>query len=164
MTTPIGFEAHDHRRCIQQGLRAAEAHAAREGLRFTDTRRRVLEILLQEHRAIGAYDILALLGKEGRAAQPPVAYRALEFLVRNGFAHKIERLNAWVACAHPHEDHTPAFLICRGCDTVAEAEVAGPKDGLEAAAQDAGFHIERAVVEAVGLCPACGEDGTEGSA
>ena len=45
----------------------------------------------------------------------------LDFLVAHGFAHKIERLNAFVACLHPDDGHRPAFLICRGCRTVVEA-------------------------------------------
>ena len=104
---------------------------------------------------MGAYDILEVLNADGLGSQPPVAYRALEFLVANGFAHKIERLNAFVACGHPDGDCAPAFLICRSCEKVAEAQ-ASPADGaLGASAAAAGFVIERAVVEAVGLCPVC---------
>ncbi len=150
-----GFTSHDHHACIQQGVAAAEARCAHEGLQFTPVRRRVLEILLERHRALGAYDILDVLRQEGKGSQPPVAYRALDFLVKNGFAHKIERLNAFVACAHPGESHAPAFLICRKCDKVAEAE-ADPASGmLGHSAARIGFRIERAVVEAEGLCPAC---------
>lgn len=151
----IGFETHDHRRCIQSALATAEEMCARERVQFTETRRRVLEILLHEHRALGAYDVLERLGREGRPSQPPVAYRALDFLVHHGFAHKIERLSAFVACAHPHETHSPAFLICEGCETVAEAELDGVQAGLEKAAGDVGFAIRRSVVEAMGLCASC---------
>jgi hypothetical protein len=58
-----------------------------------------------EHRALGAYAVLDQLREAGFGSQPPVAYRALDFLVAHGFAHKIERLNAFVACAHPGESH-----------------------------------------------------------
>lgn len=151
----IGFEHHDHHACIATSVAEAERKCQTEGLRLTDVRRRVLEILLERHKAIGAYDILEVLNSEGLGSQPPVAYRALEFLVVNGFAHKIERLNAFVACGHPSGDCAPAFLICRGCEKVAEAQ-AIPSDGaLGASASAAGFLIERAVVEAVGLCPDC---------
>ena len=118
----IGFEPHDHSHCIQDGIAAVDAHCRAKGLQFTPVRRRVLEILLQEHRALGAYEILDRLRTEGLGSQPPVAYRALDFLVKNGFAHKIERLNAFIACTHPGEHHAPFFLICRSCDAVAEAQ------------------------------------------
>ncbi len=150
-----GFHSHDHAACIEQGVASVADFCAREGLQFTPVRRRVLEILLAEHRALGAYDILDILRKEGMGSQPPVAYRALDFLVKNGFAHKIERLNAFIACAHPGENHSPAFLICRKCDTVAEAEADPATNMLGRSAEKLGFHIERAVVEAEGLCPNC---------
>ena len=134
-----------------------EAHCAKEGLQLTPVRRRVLEILLHEHRALGAYDILDKLRSEGLGSQPPVAYRALDFLVTHGFAHKIERLNAFVACAHPGEVHDPAFLICRKCDGVAEAQTKSARGQLGSSAEIAGFQIERAVLEAVGVCPNCAE-------
>lgn len=151
----IGFRKHDHGACIADSVASVEAHCRAAGLQFTPVRRRVLEILLEEHHALGAYDILDRLRAEGFGSQPPVAYRALDFLVSNGFAHKIERLNAFVACAHPTEAHAPAFLICRECAAVAEGEAAPGRGTLGRLADDAGFEIERTVVEAEGLCPNC---------
>ena len=154
----IGFSTHDHTGCIEGTLTQVERHCQAAGLQFTPVRRRVLEILLHEHRAIGAYDILDTLRAEGLGSQPPVAYRALDFLVSHGFAHKIERLNAFIACAHPGEDHDPAFLICRKCDSVAEAQTHSDQGQLGTSAKSAGFHIERAVIEAEGICPNCAQD------
>jgi Fur family zinc uptake transcriptional regulator len=161
---PVAFGTHDHGRCVETALAAAEAHCAAGGLRFTPVRRAALEILLGEHRAMGAYELLARLHDAGFGSQPPVAYRALDFLVANGFAHKIERLNAFVACAHPGASHSPAFLICRACDAVAEAQAAPARGSLGEAAKATGFRIERTVVEALGVCPACAGDaaGTAG--
>jgi Fur family transcriptional regulator, zinc uptake regulator len=153
--TATGFETHDHSACISTALAAAETCCAEHRLQFTKVRRRVLEILLHEHRALGAYDILAVLAGEGLGAQPPVAYRALEFLVSNGFAHKIEKLNAYIACSLPGQDHSPVFMICRSCQTVVEAQTVLPAGQLAQVARDAGFDIERAVIEAEGTCPAC---------
>ncbi len=154
---PIGFSRHDHANCVAAGIAAAETRCTEEGLRFTPVRRKVLEILLQEHRALGAYIILDRLRDEGFGSQPPVAYRALDFLVAHGLAHKIERLNAFIACAHPGKSHAPAFMICRMCESVAEAESAPARGALGAAARATGFQIERTMVEAEGLCPACAE-------
>ncbi len=124
---------------------------------MTPVRRKVLELLLEEHRALGAYAILDMLSEAGFGSQPPVAYRALDFLAEHGFVHKIERLNAFVACAHPGEAHSHAFMICRVCDAVAEAQSAPTKGALGTAARATGFQIERTVVEAEGVCPACAE-------
>lgn len=152
---PLGFMHHDHTACVSETLGAAETRCAAEGLRFTPVRRKVLEILLQEHRALGAYSILDRLREGGFGSQPPVAYRALDFLVANGLAHKIERLNAFIACAHPSHSHTPAFMICRLCDAVAETQLSPARSALSDAARATGFRIERTVVEAEGVCPAC---------
>jgi Fur family zinc uptake transcriptional regulator len=153
----IGFARHDHKSCVHTALSAVEAHCAAHKLQFTPVRRRVLEILLSEHRAMGAYDILDVLRTEGMGSQPPVAYRALDFLTTHRFVHKVERLNAFIACTHPGETHTPAFLICRNCDAVAEAQAEPTRGILGEAADAAGFAIEQAVIEAVGLCPNCHE-------
>ncbi|MDF3413392.1 transcriptional repressor [Sulfitobacter sp. M57] len=154
----IGFAPHDHGNCVADTLRKAEQHCADNGLRLTPVRRRSLEILLADHRALGAYDLLAVLATEGLGAQPPVAYRALDFLVKAGFAHKIEALNAYIACAHLGECQMPAFLICRACNSVAETDTTLGRGRLNDAASDAGFRIERTVVEAEGLCPSCQKD------
>lgn len=152
---PLGFATHDHAQCMRTLLERADAHCKDKGLRLTPVRRRALEILAQQHRALGAYDLLAVLAKEGLGHQPPVAYRALDFLVKAGFAHKIEALNAYVACTHIGGEHAPAFLICRACSSVAETSTAPNQGRLGAAAEAAGFAIERTVVEAQGLCPDC---------
>ncbi|MFP7672128.1 transcriptional repressor [Marivita sp. S0852] len=149
----FGFSDHDHSSCIVQTVQEVEARCAAERLQLTPVRRRVLEILLQKHQALGAYDILDVLRQEGLGSQPPVAYRALDFLVTHGFAHKIEKLNAFVACTHPGEDHAPAFLICRDCHAVAEAH--GARVVLGKNVQTSGFAVETMVIECEGLCPNC---------
>lgn len=154
----LGFDPHDHGACKATAVAKAQAHCEANGLQFTPVRKRVLELLLNEHRALGAYEILELLRADGFAAQPPVAYRALDFLVKHGFAHKIEKLSAFVACAVPGDTHTPAFLICTSCDTVAEACSPAASGVLQSSAKDAGFKIEKAVMEAEGLCPNCQDE------
>lgn len=151
------FQHHDHSHCAGDSLARAEALMAERGARLTPVRKRVLEILLEAHKALGAYDVLQRLAAEGYGNQPPVAYRALDFLVEQGLAHRIQRLNAFTACMHAGEAHAPAFLICDRCATVAEAPVAPVRAALETTAADLGFAIERVSIEATGLCPACRE-------
>ena len=151
----VGFEKHDHTVCVDGMIAAAEAYCAENKLQFTSTRREVLELLLEAHKALGAYNILERLTQEGQRVQPPVAYRALDFLVKHGFAHKIEHLNAYIACAHPQESHVPAFMICRICNSVAETYSKSANGMLGQAAKESGFQIERTVVEAEGVCPRC---------
>jgi len=151
----LGFVHHDHSECVGDALAVAEERCKTEGLRFTPVRRKVLEILLEQHRALGAYAILDRLRKDGFGSAPPIAYRALDFLQEYRLVHKIERLNAFIACVHPNESHAPAFMICRLCDAVAETHSATAQDTLSDAASATGFRIERTVIEAEGICPAC---------
>ncbi|MTD99740.1 transcriptional repressor [Paracoccus sp. YIM 132242] len=135
----------------------AAGRLAEQGGRMTPVRRRTLEILLESHRAMGAYEVLDRLAAEGFGHQPPVAYRALEFLVDHGLAHRLQRLNAFAACLHPGHDHAPAFLICRTCGTLAELPAAPVRSALADLAAETGFAVERVTIEALGLCPACAE-------
>lgn len=154
---PSPFAAHDHGHCRAGLLAKAEALAAAQGARVTPVRRRTLEILAESHQALGAYDVLERLAAEGFGHQPPVAYRALEFWEGLGLAHKIRRLNAFIACAHPGPAHAPAFLICERCQAVAEAPAGPILAALKKAAAPLGFVIAHSHLEATGLCPACRE-------
>ena len=140
---------------MENSIQEAEHYCQENGLNFTPVRRKVLEILLQKNTAIGAYEILDLLREAGFKNQPPVAYRALEFLVQNGFAHKIEQLNSFIGCTHPGKDHSPAFMICRNCDSVSEEEALTRNFSVSQIASKAGFTVEKAVIEARGLCHSC---------
>lgn len=151
----VGFAQHDHKRCVQRALKEADSYCEENQLRFTSVRRRTLGILLESHVAMGAYDVLERLKAEGLGSKPPIAYRALSFLLDNGFIHRIERLNAFVACAHPGANHLPAFLICTDCGNVAEAAVSPSTDALSRTAKQNGFQIEHTTVEAEGQCPGC---------
>ena len=153
------FHDHDHASCAAVVLRRAEEQTRAVGVRLTPVRRRALEILLESHRAMGAYEVLERLAADGYGKQPPVAYRALDFLVEQGFAHRVQRLNAYAACLSPERNHMPVFLICRGCDQVAEADAPALRGALRDLAAQAEFATERATVELLGLCARCREEG-----
>ena len=142
---------------MENSIQEAEQYCQENGLNFTPVRRKVLEILLQKNTAIGAYEILDLLREAGFKNQPPVAYRALDFLVQNGFAHKIEQLNSFIGCTHPGKDHSPAFMICRKCDSVSEEEALTRDFSVSQIGSKAVFTVEKAVIEAKGLCHSCAE-------
>ncbi|WP_133486163.1 Fur family transcriptional regulator [Aliiroseovarius marinus] len=149
------FHSHDHTSCASEALTRAEDICREAGARLTPVRRRTLEILLEEHRAMGAYDVLERLAEDGFGSQPPVAYRALEFLVDQGLAHRIRRLNAFAACTTFECDHAPAFFICKACKAVAEIPATSLRTMINEAGAKMGFAVERANVEALGLCPSC---------
>tara|TARA_B110000014_G_C20093120_1_gene572561 strand:- start:1083 stop:1592 length:510 start_codon:yes stop_codon:yes gene_type:complete len=151
------FRVHDHEECSRSLMDAAHAICAERGLRLTPVREKVLELLLKSHAPLGAYVILSELAVAGFRAQPPVAYRALEFLVENGFAHRIEKINAFVACNQPGEGHAPVFMICNDCGQVAETSEKIGSGSLDLTARAIGFDIQHTVVEAQGRCAGCRE-------
>ena len=87
---------------------------------------------------------------------PPIVYRALDFLLGEGLVHRIESRNAFISCIHPGHRCGAQFLICRGCDRVAEIE-ADDRD-LLAEADSLGFAVDHSVVEITGICAECQKD------
>jgi len=151
------FRAHDHGECSRSLMGAAQTLCAERGLRLTPVRQKVLELLLKSHAPLGAYAILSELADSGFSAQPPVAYRALDFLVENGLAHRLEKINAFVACNRPGEGHAPVFMICSDCGQVAETSEERRRSPLDRTARAIGFDIQHMVVEAQGVCAGCRE-------
>lgn len=141
---------------LRSALGRAEARCADRQERLTAPRRRVLELLLAADGPVKAYDLIAVYGTDGEPAKPPTVYRALEFLERLGFAHRIESLNAYVPCRMADDGHEAAFLICECCGAAQEFE---PDFAPQiAAARASGYSVRSVTLEARGLCPACQRD------
>ena len=141
-------------RALKAELKAAEARCVDAEQKLTAPRRRVLELLLEAGQPVKAYDLIAGFGEDGAPAKPPTVYRALDFLERQGFAHRIESLNAYVACKQGPEAHAAAFLICDCCGETREVEPVGAEQLIELAGR-AGYSVSVVTVEAHGRCAAC---------
>ena len=147
---------HDHSQCVSEALSAAEQLCAQAGVRFTVLRKRVLELVWQSHKPLGAYDILETLAREDdRRAAPPTVYRALDFLLEQGLVHRIASLNAFIGCASPEHRHEGQFLICRACRIAIELDQPAIRDAIAASANGVGFAVEGETVEITGLCAQC---------
>ena len=151
----LGFNKHDHGRCVSNGIDMLVQQCKNKNLRLTPLRQRVLEILLSEHRAMGAYEILVHLQQDGMGLQPPIAYRTLHFLNSLGLIHRIESLNAYIACSASHGTGPSAFLICRECKQVAELPIENNAKAVVDAASNSGFKVDNISVEIEGLCQNC---------
>jgi Fur family zinc uptake transcriptional regulator len=154
---------HDHERCTADALAHAEALCAERSQRLTPIRRQVLEVLLESHKPLGAYEIMeraaergGRLAPSGGRPAPITIYRALDFLRDNGLVHRIESRNAFVACVNNHATgELVVFLICEHCGAVGEAASAAVTDQLKAAARAAGFTPKAPVIEIGGVCAHC---------
>jgi Fur family zinc uptake transcriptional regulator len=147
--------SHDHAACKADTLATAEALALDRGEKLTKLRRRVLEIVLESHRPMGAYDVLGALAQDGTKPAPPTVYRALDFLRAQGFVHRIDSRNAFAACFAPDKPHRSHFLLCRACGQAAEIDDPALDAALADASDRAGFTTEGETVEITGLCADC---------
>ena len=146
----------------QAFVHAVEDACRERGLRLTPIRARVLGLIAEAGRPLKAYDLLdriahdRTIGEGVGAAAPPTVYRALDFLLANGFIHKLESVNAFVACHHPSTvAHSVPFLICDRCHSAVELEDAEVVAGLEARARALGFVPQAQTLEVHGLCARC---------
>jgi Fur family zinc uptake transcriptional regulator len=116
----------------------------------------VLNVLARADAPVSAYTILDRLRDEGFRA-PLQVYRALEKLLGLGLVHRLESLNAFVACAHPHchSQGLIAFAICEDCGQVDEFADDVVRKRLGAWSADNGFRAEKTTIEIRGHCADC---------
>ena len=117
----------------------------------------MLRELVSTHQPLGAYDLIGRLTRaEGQKLAPVSVYRALDFLVANGFAHKLESRNAFVACPHRHApDDIVVFLYCEACGGVDEVESQPVRRAIEEVVRAQSFEPHHRAVEIAGLCSHC---------
>jgi len=139
-------------------LRLAEAQVlcTEAGERMTSSRLRTYELILEANAPVKAYDVIDRFHPDG-AAKPPTVYRALSFLEQMGLIHRIESLNAFVACETRNEKHTAGFLLCDCCGQSVEIAIPNVSD-IQVSAGKAGFSLNHITLEARGLCAACQQD------
>jgi len=129
----------------------AEAHPT-----LTKNQKLVFGSLSESDGPLTAYAILDLLRDSGFRA-PLQVYRALDKLVEYGLVHRLESLNAFVACSHKGcSGHgTAAFAICEKCGLVSEFTPDRAIKALQSWTRDEGFHLNRTTIELRGTCRAC---------
>lgn len=149
--------AHDHSLHAGQALARAERLCGERGVRLTPIRRKALEALHGDHRPIGAYDLADRMSPAGGRRLAPISvYRALDFLVEQGFVHRLSSRNAYVACLHGHgADEVVAFLICETCGGVDEDSSPAMRKAVAAMTRSRAFTPTHQVVEIVGRCEHC---------
>ena len=148
-------EEHDHDHCVAEAIATAVRICRERGLRFTRQRRRVLELVWNSHKPVGAYDILDRLNRAGTKVAPPTVYRALDFLIEADLVHRLDSLNAFVGCPDPSNPHSRQFLICRECHSVAELDDGDVDELVRQRAAKVGFEALDQTLEIEGVCSNC---------
>ena len=146
---------HEHNdNCAPGDLEHHMAIATRvceqSGVRFTALRAHVFELVISADGPVKAYDILDRMRPDVGSPKPPTVYRALDFLSRLGLVHRVEALNAYVACDHTHDGQAAQFFICESCDSVQERHA---DNDMPRAPE--GFSVTRSVIEHYGQCQKC---------
>lgn len=136
-------------------MRAVEDASEERGLRLTPLRKEVLGLIAATDKPIKAYDLLDQLREKHGNAAPPTVYRALDFLLENGFIHKLSSINAFVSCHHPADAHQVPFLICDNCSGAQEVCDERVADLIEAQARALGFAPRAQTLEVHGICRDC---------
>ncbi len=116
----------------------------------------VFKALVDAAVPLSAYTILDRLRDSGLRA-PLQVYRALNTLCEKGLVHRLESLNAFVACARPdcHRHETVAFAICDQCNQVSEFSDTEVEARLDAWVRGREFRAERTTIEIRGTCKGC---------
>ena len=135
---------------------AVEQASEERGLRLTPLRKEVLELVAAAGKPVKAYDLLDQLRERHGNAAPPTVYRALDFLLENGFIHKLESINAFVSCHHPSVAHHVPFLICDVCESATEICDERVARLLGDQAKALGFRARAQTLEVHGVCKRCG--------
>lgn len=123
---------------------------------LTKNQEMVLGALSAADGPLSAYTILDRLRDRGFRA-PLQVYRALEKLLDYGLVHRLESINAFVACAHPHchGRGSIAFAICEKCGQVEEFSDATVQSRLGDWSRDHGFKPSKTAIEIRGTCATC---------
>ena len=121
---------------------------------LTSNQAKVLGALRAAAKPCTAYELLDALHDDGIKA-PPQVYRALQRLQDLGLIHRIESLNAFLACDHGPHDHATGFAICTRCGNALEFALRDCSGHLAAASDAQGFEVDAIRVEMTGLCAGC---------
>jgi Fur family zinc uptake transcriptional regulator len=128
---------------------------ADHGIGLTDTRRKVFELVIKAGQPVGAYRLLEAMQDKGTRVMPPTVYRALNFLQGKGLVHRIESLNAFIACTQHEHEHEGQFLICSDCGKTEELADESVSEMLREKASAHGFTLTQQTIELKGLCKDC---------
>lgn len=136
-------------------LQAYDTYCREKSVRASKPREEVLRIIANSKKPLTAYEVLDELAKVIKSPKPPTVYRALEALSEHGFVHRIESLNAYLACHENHRHSGSQFMICDKCGRVEEIHLCSIPESLQKQAAAKNFATTHWNVELHGTCKAC---------
>lgn len=142
--------------CKKRGSEVALDKQKAERRPLNATAALVLETLRKDQRPLSAYDLMDKLRDSGIRA-PNTVYRALNRLMADSSVHRLETLNAYVACTQSNfdQDCDPIFAICDNCGNVEEFAAASVTASVNKWAKAKDFALNSITVELRGTCGKC---------
>jgi Fur family transcriptional regulator, zinc uptake regulator len=142
--------------CHEHTMAKIEKISYQRNIRLTSQRKSVIQLMLKAERAMSAYDLLDQLREIEPQAKPPTIYRALDFLMEQGFIHKVESMNSYIICPHFDDpSHISILLICNSCQQIIEEHCSPIENELQTLAKENTFKVQHSVLEIRGVCQKC---------
>lgn len=146
----------------KQILDRAQTICRDAGVRLTEKRKRVLQVVIEAKEPLSAYQIADAYREEhGESLSVMSIYRMLNFLKENNLVHRLETTNQYLSCSHitcNHQHEVPQFLICDHCQGVSEVGIRKEIfNELNENIKGTGFQMARQQFEFHGTCDQCRE-------
>ena len=148
----------NHNTCIDTALTKAKFICEDKGLRLTKIREFILKTVWENHKPTKAYELLDKITGLDYSPEPPTVYRALDFLLNNGFIHRINSLNAFVGCSHPLKHSECYFMICKTCNEIKECCDEKITNAIRKTLDANQFSHKNIAIEISGECYECSKE------
>ncbi|MDR3204723.1 MAG: transcriptional repressor [Deltaproteobacteria bacterium] len=132
-------------------------YLAIKGEKLTRLRYHILSILVLANKPLKGYAIVELARERGWSLSPASVYRTLNFFIECGLVHKVNSLNAFVACLEnlDGQGHNAVLLVCPDCHKTLEINDRLLTAELFKRLSALGFSIDFGAVEVSGMCQEC---------
>lgn len=138
----------------ESAISVIQSLSVERGLRLTAARLKVLRVLAASSAPMKAYAILETLRESNPKAGPALVYRALDFLQVQGWAIKLNSINAFML-KKPGAPWSQTYLVCEQCFRVTTVDGPSLRTELVANTRISGFIPAASSLEIVGTCSGC---------
>jgi Fur family zinc uptake transcriptional regulator len=134
-------------------LQRATQLCSKAGAELTELREQALSILYAQNRAIGAYELAKLCGRD--PANVPSLYRVLKFWCGLGVVTQLPANNTYVLTELHTQTEATIVFVCSRCGSVMQRGDKATLRALRRVADLAKFEPDWQAVEINGACSKC---------
>jgi Fur family zinc uptake transcriptional regulator len=104
---------------------------------------------------VKAYGLIEYMRARGKRITPATVYRTLDFLLQNGLVHRVNSLNAYIACTGKHSNHVLLVFTCSECQKTTEIDDQALYDFMQSRLKKLGMSLQGSCIEIRGTCKKC---------